>query len=107
MCIICRMREAGATEEVLEIGKELMEAFQTSMLIHQTVLNEQRGKYLKIEIEALHGMREEMAKGGEPEDLKEAIEKALGRKVEIAVVVELPTSNGSIDGLVATGKTVH
>lgn len=92
MCIICLMREAGASEEVMDLANELKDAFDTSMLIHQEVLNEDR-KHSAKEVAALYGMRDAIAKdnsseldASSPEALKASIEKMLGRKVTMVEI---------------------
>lgn len=112
MCIICRMRKAGASEEVLNLANELMEAFQTSMMIHQEVLNEDR-KHDAKEIAALYGMRDAMNVGNEPEDKAGILQQLLGKNIKVVVV--RPNENESFEDAVnrtidedgAGNTTVH
>lgn len=83
MCIICRMCEAGMSEQAEELATELFEAFQTSMAIHQEVLNEDR-KHSAKEVAALYGMRDAMVQGNEPPI--EALQELFGKNVKVVVV---------------------
>lgn len=127
MCIICRMREAGASEEVLKIGEELMKYAVDSFEIHQALNKRVPDIHTKEEDEALQEIFTGLRRGNGRENIAKALQELLGVRVEVlhaieipegienalndalatgvgVYKIELPKSNGTIDDLVSIGK---
>lgn len=108
MCIICRMRDAGASEEVLKIAKELMKYAVDSFEIHQALNKRIPDVHTKEEDEKLQEIFTGLRRGNDRKNIAKALEELLGIRVEVLPAIEISEGiEDAINDALKTGVGVY